>query len=73
MYPVETSSGGDLAAQLARAAYRVALKHGVEGSWMELELEMWEALSDALDSYEQQRSYDMGQSEFQGAAWRRPR
>lgn len=73
MWPIETRSGGDLAAQLARAAYRVALKHGVEGSWIELELEMWDVLAHTLDGYDQQRSHEMGPSVLQGAARRRPK
>ena len=55
MLPTEIHAGPGLAAQLARAAYGVALKHGVEGSWIELELEMWAVLSDNLESYEQEQ------------------
>jgi len=73
MWPAETVFRGDLAAQLARAAYRVALKHGVEGSWIELELEMWDVLTHTLDGYEQQRNHDMGPSELQGTAPRHPK
>jgi hypothetical protein len=70
MCPIDTNSGSDLAAQLARAAYRVALKYGVEGSWVELELEMWDALSHALYGHEQQRSYNMSPSELRKAPGR---
>ena len=52
MLSLETLSGSDLAAQLARAAYSVALKHGVEGSWIDLEVEMWDALSRILENHE---------------------
>jgi hypothetical protein len=73
MLTLRTPFADDLAAQLARAAYRVALKHGVEGSWIELELEMWDVLAHTLDGCEQQRSHDMGPSELQSAARRRPK
>lgn len=73
IWPAETDSSNDLAAQLARAAYRVALTHGVEGSWIELDLEMWRALSHTLDSNAQRRSHDMGQSALQDAARRHPK
>ena len=73
MWPAETVSHGDLAAQLARAAYRVALKHGIEGSWIELELEMWDVLAHTLSGYEQRRSHKMGPSELQDAERRHPK
>ena len=34
----------DFAAELTSAAYAVALRHGVEDKWLDLELELWEAL-----------------------------
>jgi hypothetical protein len=34
----------NLAAELTSAAYAVALRHGVEEKWLDLELELWEAL-----------------------------
>ena len=33
-----------LVAQLTGAAYEVALRHGVAGTWLELELDLWHAL-----------------------------
>jgi hypothetical protein len=36
------------AAELTEAAYRVALRHGVGGSWLDLELDLWHALTDAV-------------------------
>jgi hypothetical protein len=36
----------DLAAELTAAAYGVALRHGVGSPWLDLELELWRALSD---------------------------
>lgn len=36
------------AAELAAAAYPVALRHGSAGSWLELELDLWRALAETL-------------------------
>jgi hypothetical protein len=38
----------DLAAELAEAAYLVALRHGVGGSWVDLELDLWQVLADTV-------------------------
>ena len=35
------------------AAYAVALRHGVEDKWLDLELELWEALKGAVKKWEQ--------------------
>ena len=35
-------------AQLTEAAYGVALRHSGEGSWIDLKLELWEVLADAV-------------------------
>jgi hypothetical protein len=43
----------DCAAQLTQAAYRVALRHGVEDSWLDLEIELWRALADGLKKWQQ--------------------
>ena len=42
-----------LAAELTSAAYAVALRHGVEDKWLDLELELWEALKEAVKKWEQ--------------------
>jgi hypothetical protein len=34
-----------LAAEVATTAYAVALRHGAGGSWLDLELGLWEALA----------------------------
>src|SRR5579864_5057224 len=34
----------NFAAELTRAAYAVALRHGLEDKWLDLELELWKAL-----------------------------
>src|SRR5229473_311029 len=43
----------NFAAELTSAAYAVALRHGVEGKWLDLELELWEALKEAVKKWEQ--------------------
>jgi carbon storage regulator len=44
----DTGHFDDLAAELTRAAYHVALQHGRAGTWLDLELELWRALSDVV-------------------------
>jgi hypothetical protein len=41
------------AAELTNAAYAVALRHGVEDNWLDLELELWEAMKEAVKKWEQ--------------------
>jgi hypothetical protein len=38
----------NFAAELTSAAYAVALRHGVENKWLDLELELWEALKETV-------------------------
>ena len=38
-----------LAADLTDVAYRVALRHGVGAKWLELQLDLWGALTEALE------------------------
>jgi hypothetical protein len=37
-----------LAAELAHAAYRVALQTRTRGTWLDLELDLWRALDDTV-------------------------
>jgi hypothetical protein len=40
------------AAELTHAAYHVALRHGAAaGAWLELELELWQALTDTVKQW----------------------
>ena len=39
-----------LAAELTLAAYRVALRTGTRGSWLDLELDLWKAMADAVET-----------------------
>ena len=43
----------NFAAEVTSAAYAVALRHGVEDKWLELELELWEALKETVKKWEQ--------------------
>ena len=43
-----------LAAELTCAAYAVALRHGVKAKWLDLELELWEALKETVKKWEQE-------------------
>ena len=40
----------NFAAEVTSAAYAVALRHGVGDKWLDLQLELWEALTHALQS-----------------------
>lgn len=42
----------DFAAELARAAYAVALRHGVGHKWLDLQLELWRVLKETVKTWE---------------------
>ena len=44
----------NFAAELTRSAYRVVLRHGSAGTWLELELELWRALADTVKQWGRQ-------------------
>ncbi len=44
-----STTSEDLLARLTRAAYEVALRHGVEGPFLDVELEIWRALRGVLE------------------------
>ncbi|HEV3258635.1 MAG TPA: hypothetical protein VG013_17300 [Gemmataceae bacterium] len=46
----------NLAAELTRAAYHVALRHGAAATWLDLELDLWCALADAINRWRQGKS-----------------
>jgi hypothetical protein len=39
------------AAELTRAAYEVALRHAPAGTWLDLQLELWQALADTVKQW----------------------
>jgi hypothetical protein len=41
----------NFAAELTRAAYGVALRHGTAGTWLDLELDLWRALADTVKQW----------------------
>jgi len=45
-----------LVAELTEAAYPVALRHGGAGSWVDLELDLWKALGQAVQDWQGQNS-----------------
>jgi len=42
----------DFAAELTRAAYAVALRHGALDRWLDLQLELWKALQETIKKWE---------------------
>jgi hypothetical protein len=38
-------------ADLTEAAYRAALRHGIAGSWVDLELDLWQVLADRVQKW----------------------
>jgi hypothetical protein len=42
-----------LAAEFTFAAYRVALRTSAEGTWLDLELDLWRALADTVNTREE--------------------
>ena len=42
----------DYAAELTEAAYPIVLRHGVWGNWLDVELELWRALTGAVEKWE---------------------
>jgi len=52
--PLTAGAGGSwlasITATLTDAAYAVALRHGVSGSWIDLQLELWRVLTEAVES-----------------------
>jgi len=40
------------AAELTVAAYRVALRTRTQGTWLDLELDLWRALADTVETWE---------------------
>jgi hypothetical protein len=47
-----TSSLGTFAAELTIAAYPIALRHGIHGSWFQLEVDLWTALVRVFEQWQ---------------------
>jgi hypothetical protein len=41
-----------LAAELTAAVYPIALRHGVRGKWLDLELDLWRVLKETVKNWE---------------------
>ena len=44
----------NFAAELTQVAYAVVLRRGVVGNWLDLELELWEALKKTINKWDQE-------------------
>jgi hypothetical protein len=42
------------AAELTSAAYAVALRHGLEAKWLDLQLELWKAVEETVKKWDQE-------------------
>src|SRR5262249_31948867 len=64
----------DLLAELAEAAYRVALRHGIKGSFIDVEIDLWHGLREVLrkagNTWEggRVREWDTGRVQQTGSA-----
>ena len=45
-----------LVAELTLAAYRVALQSRTQGTWLDLELDLWRALAEKVKTWAQEKS-----------------
>jgi hypothetical protein len=44
----------EFTAELTKAAYAVALRHGARDKWLDLQLELWKALKETVKKWEQE-------------------
>ena len=58
----------NLAAELTSAAYPLALRHGIKGSWIKVELGLWKALAETVKQKAQEWPLAWPPDEFK--AWR---
>jgi len=56
----------NVTAQLTEAAYLVAMRHGGEGSWIDLKLDLWEVLADEIHKWRRESSRRFGRPEESG-------
>jgi hypothetical protein len=54
-------------AELTDAAYRVALRHGIKGSFIDVELDLWQALRQVLHPHD---SHQTSRFSEEVASWR---
>jgi hypothetical protein len=53
----------NFAAELTRAAYYVALRHGTAGTWLDPELDLWQTLADTVKQWGRESPLVTGQPE----------
>ena len=53
------------AAELTCAAYNVALRHGAPGTWLDLELDLWQVLANTVKQLERKSSPGQAPSIFE--------
>jgi hypothetical protein len=58
----------NFAAELTSAIYPIALRHGMRGSWIEVELGLWRALGTALKRWI--RAWSQPGAEYELPVWR---
>jgi hypothetical protein len=51
---IGTPSFENFAAELTHAVYPIALRIGMRGSWLDLELELWHVLADTVRMWERE-------------------
>ena len=44
----------EFTAELTKAAYAVALRHGARDKWLDLQLELWKALKETVEKWGQE-------------------
>jgi hypothetical protein len=52
----------NLAAELTAAAYPVALRHGVAGSSIDLELDLWKALGETVQKWKRPPTHQLAET-----------
>jgi hypothetical protein len=60
-----------LAAELTLAAYRVALRTRTGGTWLDLELDLWRALADTVETWGEQIASVLVAGDVAGTVQRR--
>jgi hypothetical protein len=63
------SSQARFTAKLTEAAYTVALRHRVSGSWIDLQLDLWRVLTEAVEKGESPSAEFFGEFEASRAGF----
>src|SRR5271166_6157020 len=57
-----------VAANLASAVYSIVLRHGIRGSWIQMEVGLWKVLTDTIQKWAREKPPDGARNEFK--RWR---